>query len=82
MKGSDPSEPESIGGSWRRQSSMLDSIPQSEEELEAIRKAVMQKEGLIPMLFELMRRLPRRIVMILKLNDLTRCVSGPLYCIC
>lgn len=57
---------------------MLDSLPQTEEELEAIRRAVMEKEGLIPMLFELLRRMPRRVLMILKLNDLTRLVVSSL----
>lgn len=73
MKGTDlDAESTNTGSSWKRANSMLDAMPQSEEELEAIRRAVMEKEGLIPMLFELMRRMPRRVLMILKLNDLTR----------
>ncbi|KAG8848428.1 hypothetical protein FRB96_001214 [Tulasnella sp. 330] len=66
------------GSSWRRANSMLDALPQSEEELEAIRRAVMEKEGLIPMLFDIMRRMPRRVLMILKLNDLTRNLDNSL----
>ncbi|KAG9005337.1 hypothetical protein FRB94_001628 [Tulasnella sp. JGI-2019a] len=77
MKGSD-FDTENTGSSWRRANSMLEAIPQSEEELEAIRRAVMEKEGLIPMLFELMRRMPRRVLMILKLNDLTRNLDNSL----
>lgn len=64
---------DSKAAGFKRANSMLESLPQSEEELEAIRHAVFQKEGLIPMLFDLMRRMPRRVLMILKLNDLTRC---------
>lgn len=45
---------------------------QSREEVEAIQKAVAKKEGLILSIFDVLRRVPRRILMVLKLNDLTR----------
>ncbi|KAG9049939.1 hypothetical protein FS837_008525 [Tulasnella sp. UAMH 9824] len=57
---------------FKRSGSLLDALPQSEEEIDAIRRAVLQREGLIEMVFELLRRMPRRVLMILKLNDLTR----------
>ncbi|KAG8891763.1 hypothetical protein FRB99_003381, partial [Tulasnella sp. 403] len=68
----DQSDTTSLG--FPRSRSLLDAPmdAMSVEEIEAIRNAVMQKEGLIPMLFELLRRMPRRVLMILKLNDLTR----------
>lgn len=66
----DQADTTSLG--FKRAGSLLDSLPQSEEEIDAIRRAVLQKEGLIEMVFELLRRMPRRVLMILKLNDLTR----------
>lgn len=56
----------------RRPKSLVDMMPQSEEEMEAIRNAVVQKEGLILSVFDLLRRVPRRVLMLLKLNDLVR----------
>ncbi|KDQ53504.1 hypothetical protein JAAARDRAFT_136813 [Jaapia argillacea MUCL 33604] len=58
--------------SFRRASSMLDMTPPSNEEMEAIRKAVIGKEGLLLSVFDVLRRVPRRVLMVLKLNDLTR----------
>ena len=54
---------------------MIDLSAQTEEEMEAIRKAVVQKEGLLLSVFDVLRRVPRRVLMVLKLNDLTRCVQ-------
>ncbi|TDL26259.1 ABC1-domain-containing protein [Rickenella mellea] len=56
----------------KRPSSMVDMMPQSEQEMEAIRNAVIQREGLLVSVFDLLRRVPRRVLMVLKLNDLTR----------
>lgn len=67
-------QPDTTSLGFKRSGSLLNALPQSEEELEAIRRAVLQKEGLIEMVFELLRRMPRRVLMILKLNDLTRSV--------
>lgn len=69
-----------LEGSWgeaendgfRRASSLIDMIPQSEEEKNIIRNAVMQKEGVLLSVFDVLRRVPRRVLMVLKLNDLTR----------
>jgi aarF domain-containing kinase len=58
--------------SFRRASSMIDMMPQSEEEMEAIRNAVISREGLLLSVFDILRRVPRRVLMVLKLNDLTR----------
>ena len=49
-------------------------MPQTEEEMEAIRNAVVQREGLLLSVFDLLRRVPRRLLMLLKLNDLVRWV--------
>ena len=45
---------------------------QTEDEIEAIRAAVVSREGLILDVFSVLRRVPRRVLMVLKLNDLTR----------
>ena len=52
---------------------MVDLSAQTEAEMEAIRNAVVQKEGLLLSVFDVLRRVPRRVLMVLKLNDLTRC---------
>lgn len=51
---------------------MIDMLPQSVEEMEAIRDAVMNREGLLVSVLGVLRRVPRRVLMVLKLNDLTR----------
>ncbi|KAI0305407.1 ABC1-domain-containing protein, partial [Multifurca ochricompacta] len=58
--------------SFKRASSMLDQLPQTEQEVEALRNAVMTKEGLLISLFDILRNVPRRVLMVFKLNDLTR----------
>ncbi|KAF9012345.1 ABC1 family-domain-containing protein [Cyathus striatus] len=58
--------------SFKRASSMIDLNSQSEEEMEAIRKAVAQQEGILLSVFTILRRVPRRVLMVLKLNDLVR----------
>ena len=69
----------SLGGqsesTFKRASSMIDMMPQSEEEMEAIRNAVVNREGLLLSVFDVLRRVPRRVLMVLKLNDLTRLVA-------
>jgi aarF domain-containing kinase len=60
---------------FKRASSMIDMMPQSEEEMEAIRNAVVNREGLLLSVFDVLRRVPRRVLMVLKLNDLTRLVD-------
>ncbi|KAI5123928.1 hypothetical protein M0805_006345 [Coniferiporia weirii] len=62
----------------KRASSLVDLMPQSEGEMEAIRNAVVQKEGLLISLFDLLRRVPRRVLMLLKLNDLVRSLDRSL----
>ena len=46
-------------------------VPQTEEEKNVIRNAVRQ-EGVLLSLLDVLRRVPRRVLMVLKLNDLTR----------
>ncbi|KZT26756.1 ABC1-domain-containing protein [Neolentinus lepideus HHB14362 ss-1] len=58
---------------FKRASSMLDISPPSEEEMDAIRKAVIHHEGILLSVFDVLRQVPRRVLMVLKLNDLTRC---------
>lgn len=73
--------------SFERASGMMSALPQSEEEMEAIRTAVVTREGLLVSVFDVLRRVPRRVLMVLKLNDLTRwvllhyqpTVMNPLY---
>ncbi|KAJ7072300.1 ABC1-domain-containing protein [Mycena amicta] len=76
-----------LEGSWegterpdafRRGTGLIDMTPQSEEEKEAIRDAVMSQDGLLISVLDVLRRVPRRILMILKLNDLTRSLDHAL----
>ena len=64
--------------SFKRGTTLVDITPQSEAEMEAIRNAVMYKEGLLVSVFDVLRRVPRRVLMVLKLNELTRYFL-PLY---
>jgi aarF domain-containing kinase len=57
---------------FKRASSIMDQLPQTEQEVEAIRDAVMAEEGLLISVFDILRNLPRRVLMVFKLNDLTR----------
>ena len=68
----------SDGKGFSRGRSMIDLSAQTEEEMEAIRKAVVQKEGLLLSVFDVLRRVPRRVLMVLKLNDLTRSLDRAL----
>lgn len=45
---------------------------QTKEEAHRLRSAVVE-EGLMESLFDLLRRVPRRMLMVFKVNDLTRC---------
>ncbi|KAI0829946.1 ABC1-domain-containing protein [Trametes gibbosa] len=76
-----------LEGSWEeidgptdvpRARSMIELSAQTEEEMEAIRKAVVEKEGLLLSVFDVLRRVPRRVLMVLKLNDLTRSLDRAL----
>ena len=57
---------------FKRGRSMIDLDKQSSAEIDAIQKAVMQREGLILDILSVLRRIPRRVLIVLKLNDLTR----------
>ncbi|KAF8268634.1 ABC1-domain-containing protein [Lactarius quietus] len=58
--------------SIRRASSMLEQQAQTDqEEVEALRNAA-TKEGVLLSVFDLLRNMPRRVLMVFKLNDLTR----------
>jgi len=71
-------EDSSDGPKFQRGSSMVDLAAQTEEEMEAIREAVVQKEGILLSVFDVLRRVPRRVLMVLKLNDLTRSLDRAL----
>ncbi|CAL1707516.1 unnamed protein product [Somion occarium] len=58
--------------SFQRPGSIVDLNGPSEKEMEIIRNAVIQHEGLLVSVFDVLRRVPRRVLMVLKLNDLTR----------
>jgi aarF domain-containing kinase len=60
--------------SFNRASSMIDMTKQTDVERDAMRYAVVQKEGVLISVFDVLRRIPRRVLMVLKLNDLTRWV--------
>lgn len=73
LEGAWDDDPDDV--TFRRPKSLVDMMPQSEEEMEAIRNAVVQREGLLMSVFDILRRVPRRLLMLLKLNDLVRYVS-------
>ena len=70
----EPEEPrrDNENKSFRRASNMLEQLPQTDQEVEALRNAVMTKEGLLLSVFDILRNMPRRVLMVFKLNDLTR----------
>ncbi|KAI6134473.1 ABC1-domain-containing protein [Pisolithus croceorrhizus] len=68
---------ESYSGGYDRASSIIDVPPFSEAEGEAIRNAV-SNEGILLSVLDVLRRVPRRVVMVLKLNDLTRSLDHAL----
>lgn len=66
-----------LQGTWEgadadRPSNLLEIANQSQEELERMRNAVFEREGLLLSLFSMLRVVPRRILMLLKMNDLLR----------
>lgn len=64
--------------SFQRASNMLEQLPQTDQEVEALRNAVMTKEGLLLSVFDILRNMPRRVLMVFKLNDLTRSLDHAL----
>jgi aarF domain-containing kinase len=68
----DPRPGKESTSTFKRASSMLEQVPQTEQEVEALRNAVMTKEGLLLSVFDILRNVPRRVLMVFKLNDLTR----------
>jgi aarF domain-containing kinase len=68
----DDSLGDSPDSEFRRRSSLVEMSPQTPAEIEAIRSAVVNKEGLLISVFDVLRRVPRRVLMVLKLNELTR----------
>lgn len=81
LEGSDPQNPLGVKDRHRAGSllEMDGGTNLTEDEQEHIRKTVMQKEGLFLSILELLRRLPRRMLMVLKLNDLTRSLDASLH---
>jgi len=65
------------GSAFRRASSIIDMVPQTEEEKDVIRNAV-RHEGVLLSLLDVLRHVPRRVLMGLKLNDLTRSLDHAL----
>lgn len=81
LEGSDAKNPHGVKGRQRK-SSLLDLDSEShvsDEEKEHIRKTVMEKEGLLVDVMELLRRVPRAMLMVLKINDLTRSLDANLH---
>lgn len=81
LEGSDDQNPKGVQGR-ERMSSLLDldtSAQLSKEEQEHIRKTVLEKEGILFNVMELLRRVPRPLLMVLKINDLTRSLDANLH---
>ncbi|UZJ51538.1 hypothetical protein CBS101457_000858 [Exobasidium rhododendri] len=81
LEGSDDKNPKGVKGS-KRKTSMLDldtGAKMSQDEQDHIRKTVMAKEGLFLDILQVLRKVPRRMLMVLKLNDLTRSLDASLH---
>ena len=81
LQGSDEKNPKGVQGK-ERMSSLLDletGSKISEAEQDHIRKTVMEKEGMLVNVLELLRRVPRAMLMVLKINDLTRSLDAHLH---
>lgn len=81
LEGSDEQNPHGVGGG-KRKSSLLDmetGSEMNEDEQNHIRKTVMEKEGLFVNILKVLRQVPRRMLMVLKLNDLTRSLDANLH---
>ncbi|GAC95908.1 hypothetical protein PHSY_003486 [Pseudozyma hubeiensis SY62] len=81
LEGSDPTNPRGVKDR-NRAGSLLEmdgGTNLTDDEQEHIRKTVMEKEGLFVSIMDLLRRLPRRMLMVLKLNDLTRSLDASLH---
>ncbi|TIB93814.1 ABC1-domain-containing protein [Wallemia mellicola] len=64
----------------KRSGGILDNTPAgNSSDVERLRSALVTKEGLITSVFGLLRSLPRRLLMVLKLNDLTRHLDTSLH---
>lgn len=63
---------------FTRGGSLIELEKQTDAEIEAIRNAVASREGLILDVFSVLRRVPKRVLMVLKLNDLTRSLDHAL----
>jgi len=81
LEGSDDNNPSGVKGS-KRKSSLLDldsGTGMSPDEQAHIRNTVMKKEGLFLDILQVLRMVPRRMLMVLKLNDLTRSLDASLH---
>lgn len=56
----------------QRASGMLDLGAQTEDEVNQMRTAMFEREGLVLSLFQMLRVIPRRVLMLFKMNDLIR----------
>lgn len=70
-----------LEGTWddteiARPANMLEIANQSEDELDRMRNAVFQREGLLLSVFTMLRAVPRRVLMLFKMNDLLRYVTS------
>jgi hypothetical protein len=62
----------------QRANSVMSMDAVSEAEMEHMRLAVVEREGLLQDIFRMLRSVPRRILIVIKLNDLTRSLDKSL----
>ncbi|CAH7685715.1 atypical/ABC1/ABC1-B protein kinase [Phakopsora pachyrhizi] len=55
--------------------SLMSMYSQTKEEQQLIRSAIIEREGIVPEILRILRNMPRRLLMILKVNDLTRALD-------
>ncbi|KAK0226103.1 ABC1 family-domain-containing protein [Armillaria fumosa] len=59
-------------GTFERASDMMSISRQTEEEVQLIQNTIMTREGMFASILHVLRHVPRRVLMVLKVNDLLR----------
>ncbi|KIY73026.1 ABC1-domain-containing protein [Cylindrobasidium torrendii FP15055 ss-10] len=66
------------GPSIQRASGLIEASRVTEEEVDLIRHALVTRDGMFTAILHVLRRVPRRVLMVLKLNDLLRGLDSAL----
>lgn len=72
LEGTFEDDPNHNGPPLERASGLINASRVTDTEVELIRNTIMTREGMFTAILHVLRRVPRRVLMVLKLNDLTR----------